>query len=330
MDLVLVTGAGASHNLGAEDSPLPLMPEWSDVLCSALHDAEPGLAARCNLATGLSSEEFEKALGELFRWEAMHDLNQRFANLTDNSGQFQQNDNQAAARLVTIRRVINNTLYEQFGKRVDEARATAAYVKLFDRFGVDTLVLATTNYDRSCEAALSKMAKRPDAGFRSEDSEHLEVLDVVNLVDRAKQESKTPCLHLHGAVGWYLRDGIVSDHKTGQDYNETLGSPVVLYPDPEKDPTSDAHVAALWEEFRVALKQTSHVLVLGHSLHDPVLTKEIRAANVERVGVAYYADDHADEQRARIADQLPEAIPIQMDFGPQMSADDEAVEAFKS
>lgn len=192
-------------------------------------------------------------------------------------------------------------------------------------------MLATTNYDRSCEAALSKLGKHPNAGFHTVDSETLERLEVSNLVKEARDNNQTACLHLHGAVGWYLSDGVVYDHKASDPFNETLGSPVVLYPDPEKDPTSDAHVEALWDEFRKALTATDHVLVLGHSLNDRVLVKELRAANVDHLAVSFYTDTDPGTQakeRARIEEQLPGAVQIGMDFGPEFGADPEALAAF--
>lgn len=332
MDLLLVTGAGASHNLGQPDNPLPLMPEWADALCTALDKAESQLADRCRLAPGMGSEEFEKALGELLRWEQMKYLNASFAAMTDQPTAFQEFDGQATQRLAVVRLVINQTLYAQFGQdRVDDTAATTAYGSLLERLRVGRLVLATTNYDRSCEAALSSLGKYPDAGFRPEDSESLPKLEVTNLVKSAREGERTACLHLHGAVGWYQKDGIVYDFKGSHDYNETLGAPVVLYPDPEKDPTSDAHVAALWDEFRVALSITDHVLVLGHSLHDPVLVEELRAAKPERLAVTHLAGaENEDGERARIEDVLPGAIPIPMEFGPQFDTESAGIDKFLS
>lgn len=331
MDLVLVTGAGASHDLGSGDDPLPLMSEWSDALYVALNEAESNLASRCRLTPGLDSESFESALGELLRWEAVKYLNSQFAELTDNPAQFRTNDQQASVRLSLARKVIDETLYAQFGQeRVDDAAARKAYGDLLGKLGVERLVLATTNYDRSCEAALSVLGKHPDAGFYPNDSESLPTLDVANLVAGAWEGERTACLHLHGAVGWYQKDGIVYDFKAAHPFNETLGAPVVLYPDPEKDPTSDAHVAALWEEFRIALGLATHVLVVGHSLHDPALVKELRAAKVERMAVTYFAGggDAEEAQRARIEQELPSAIPIAMEFGPVVKTQPGGIEAF--
>lgn len=335
MDLVLVTGAGASHNLGHADKPLPLMPEWADVLCTALDAADGELARRCRLTPGMDSEEFEEALGELLRWESMKHLNRRFAQMTDDPNGFQALDQHADRRLAIVRRVINETLYGQFGQqRVHDGAATQAYNGLFNRLGgVQRLVLATTNYDRSCEAALSNLERHPDSGFRAADSESLPRLDVSNLVASCWEKERTACLHLHGAVGWYQEDGVVVDYKGSQPFNETLGAPVLLYPDPEKDPTSDAHVAALWREFRTALSLTRHVLILGHSLHDLALIAELQAAPPDRLGVAYHARNDPEfevQERSRIEDLLPGAIPIGMDFGPEFKSASEGIEKFQS
>jgi SIR2-like domain len=335
MDLLLVTGAGASHNLGQPDNPLPLMPEWANALCTALNDAEPGLANRCRLSEGMDSEQFEEALGELLRWEQMKYLNGTFAEMTDNPGPFREFDGSATRRLAVVRLAINQTLYAQFGQaRVDDTRATEAYRKLLERFGgVERLVFATTNYDRSCEAALSSLGMHPDAGFRAADSESLPRLEVTNLVASAKEENRTACLHLHGAVGWYQEDGIVYDYKGSHDFNETLGAPVVLYPDPEKDPTSDAHVAALWDEFRLALSVTDHVLVLGHSLHDPALIKAIRDAKPSRVAVTFFASNEPENERAeveRIEQIFPGASVIGMEFGPELKSQSDGIDRFLS
>jgi hypothetical protein len=321
MDLLLVTGAGASHNLGQPDAPLPLMPEWANALCTALNAAEPNLAARCGLAEGMDSQQFERALGELLRWEQMKFLNAKFAAMTNAPDPFREFDAQASHRLTVVRQVINSTLFAEFGQsRVDDGRATRAYSLLLEALGVERLVLATTNYDRSCEAALSNLGRHPDAGFRPEDSESLPKLEVANLVTSAKKQKRTACLHLHGAVGWYQKEGIVYDFKGGPEYNETLGAPVVLYPDPDKDPTSDAHVAALWDEFGVALGEIDHVLVLGHSLNDPTLVQALRNAAPKHLAVTYLNSDDEDEAAERehlIELEFPDAITAPIEFGPE-------------
>jgi hypothetical protein len=331
MSLVLITGAGASCRLGEADDPLPLMPDWSDALCSALDEAEKGLARACHLTREMTGVQFEEFLGLLLRYQQVHPLEERFEGLGGPSaGSVLEPVRQARAhikgRLDLIIKVINRTLYEQFGQsRVDDDRAAAAYASLFEHFDASDLVVATTNYDRACEAALSRLGREPDTGFRSENSESVPTLQVTGLVESAMKSDATACLHLHGAVGWYQKDGTDYDFRSGHEYNETLGTPVVLYPDPLKDPTSDAHVASLWDEFRFALDYADYVLVLGHSLHDPALVNAIREANPGKLAVTYFADEEAK----RIKEELPSAIPMKMDFGPELDVDRAAVAAFR-
>lgn len=96
--------------------------------------------------------------------------------------------------------------------------------------------------------------------------------------------------------------------------NRSLGDPVVLYPDPEKDPTGHDLVSDLWAELRQALEWSDHVLVLGHSLHDPALIRILR----EFVGKTKIAVTYADE---RDHDYAASAISnkvttVQVIFGP--------------
>lgn len=147
----------------------------------------------------------------------------------------------------------------------------------------------------------------------------------------------TPVLHLHGAVGWYASDGTVRDHFADQPFHASLGTPVVLYPDPDKDPTSTAVVAELWTEFPAALAWADHVLVLGHSLHDPALIRalvEVARAkkatdSLFKVAVSYYGDDVDEASVNQITAALPFAIPMYVDFGPELEIDHAAVAGFR-
>jgi hypothetical protein len=148
---------------------------------------------------------------------------------------------------------------------------------------------------------------------------------------------KAPVIHLHGAVGWYRQeDGDVFEHHQDQAYNETLGVPLVLYPDPAKDPTSDAVVDALWREFDKALDGATHVLILGHSLHDPALVERLRHLNPAKTRLAvcahaseeYFAQTGSGkgvgrEKRARVQTLLPSATVIPCAFGPEPKLDPE-------
>jgi hypothetical protein len=328
MDLVLVTGAGASRRLGEPEDLLPLMQDWADALCTALDAVEPNLASACRLAPGMNGQQFEEALGLLLRWEQVRSLEERFAGLGGvNAGQQErpaiEYRQRTANRLGRIMGAVNETLYQQFGQeRVSDERAAEAYGSLLRFLDVSDLVVATTNYDRAGEAALQVLGREVNTGF-VRTGPRTPTLNVRGLME--SNGDAVPYLHLHGAVGWYERDGTVYDFYGDQPFNPTLGTPVVLYPDPDKDPTNDATVSDLWREFRIALGRADHVLVLGHSLHDPALVDAIRAAEPYKLAVTVFRD----EEVAWVAERLPAAIPMQMDFGPDLEVDTAAVAAFR-
>src|SRR4051794_40808375 len=119
MQLVVVTGAGASKDLGIDGEPLPLMGDWSDRLCSALDAREQFLASACGLEVGLSGPEFEEALGTLLRWRDMLPLNERFKFLggPNPKGEFggaQETRTAQASRLHTVIEVLHESLYDEF------------------------------------------------------------------------------------------------------------------------------------------------------------------------------------------------------------------------
>ena len=327
MALLLITGAGASRRLGVADD-LPLMPDWADALCSALDAVEHGLANVCGLSTGMTGEAFEQALGLLLRWQQVRHLEERFAGLGgDTLGQ--QAEPLILARramderLGRIKHVLNETLYEQFGQeRVSDEKAVQAYEALLGHFDARELMVATTNYDRAGEAALTGLGHNVDTGFRAAPG-RTPRLSVAGLVET---KGVVPYIHLHGAVGWYELNGDVRDHAADQPFNQTLGSPVVLYPDPEKDPTNDAVVSALWMEFHKALDLADHVLIMGHSLHDPALVNAIRLARPRKLAITMFG---AGEEAKWAKRQLPSAIMMEMDFGPELSIDMAALTAFR-
>jgi hypothetical protein len=317
MKLLLITGAGASRNLGL-DGPLPLMSDWADSLCSALNESEERLARACRLSTGMTGPEFEESLGLLLRWHQVRELEQRFAGL----GGYQPGEvseaaldirNHISVRMKLVMEAINRTLFEEFGQeRVDDERATAAYKLLMGMLDYPDLILATTNYDRSAEAGLSGLGIDTDTGFRARPG-RTPLLNPDGMV--LNRQRKTPVLHLHGAVGWYEADGKVAEHHADRAYNASFGSPVLLYPDPDKDPTSSAVVAKLWAEFDTALKDVDRVLVLGHSLHDPALLRALEGAALSKpVVVTYLTAQDRDEMQAR----FPRGAFVPMNFGPEI------------
>jgi len=264
----------------------------------------------------------------LIRWQEVRHLEERFEGLGgqpvgSRNGAVIKARGATERRLEDIMATVNATLFEQFGqKRIDIEAAATAYKTLLDRLAPDELVVATTNYDRSLEAGLVRAGRSCTTGFRGA-PEETPVLDPSGMVKAASID--VPVIHLHGAVGWYFEDGRVHDHRADKPFNSTLGTPVVLYPDPDKEPASTATVDALWREFAYAIDAAQTVFVLGHSLHDPPLVAALNdVAYWKPVAISYY--DASDREAVTAA--VPRAVPVQVDFGPQPTFDDHALEEF--
>jgi len=322
MELLLITGAGASRNLG-RDVPMPLMSDWSDALCHALDERESNLASACHLTPGMQGPEFEKNLGLLLRWQQIRHLEERFQDLGgpqagSHLGEVVKSRNRTGRRLEAVMETINITLYDQFGQRqVDDEKAMASYRALLRALGDPRVMLATTNYDRVGESALAGLGMDVDAGFRAQ-PERTPRLEPAGLIE--ERGEKTPVIHLHGAVGWYEQeDGSVGQYHADQRFNSSLGTPVVLYPDPDKDPTSDATVSELWTAFSAALEAAEAVMVVGHSLHDPALVRALRRLGKSKPLVITY---FAEEDKTRVERLVPGAWAVQMDFGPEMEIEE--------
>lgn len=321
MRLVLVTGAGASRNLGRE-GPLPLMDGWSDLLCDELDARAKGLAKAAGLRSGFSGPVFEAALGMLLRWRDVRHLEKRFDALrsppmSEGWQPLQEARNVEADRLELVVDAIHTSLYNVFGGRqIDPDAPKQAYAALLDRLpALDHMVCATTNYDPSLEMALVGLGREHSLGFVQPPGQS-PTLQPTGVVDwRQGHFGKTPVLHLHGAVGWYQEGGEVTQYYSDKAYNETLGTPVVLYPDPEKDPTRDAVVRLLWDEFTSALEGATHVLVLGHSLNDPALNEQISSGVPSSTRLGWCL--HDEEELASLVSAFPNATPIFCDFGSQ-------------
>ena len=331
--VLLITGAGASAKLG-QDEDLPMMPGLSRALYQALNAEQAGIASAILLEEEMSGPEFEKALGLLFRWRDSRSLNSRFSSLghpTPSGPQIRSSHQQKqwkfeAQHLESILRIVDETLLAVFGSdKIDPSKAKAAYGWLFDQLGglgKFQLMCATTNYDPSLEMALRMLGASPDLGFRGEEWETKTLS-----ADKIEPWVRPALLHLHGAVGWYREeDGSVVGHPKDRGLNESLGRPAVLYPDPDKDPAEGA-TRDLWQVLRGdTVGEATHVLVLGHSLHDPPLLRLIQDANARpgiRVGVVVRSDRRGRSNQFNVVDtalqrlveeQLPDATMIRGTF----------------
>ena len=316
--LVLVTGAGASRDLARDQKQMPLMHEWSGFLCGVLNELEDGLAAACGLQPGMSGPDFEEQLGKVLKWDEMISLGFEFVRF--GHSKFQRSGegyhgglDRNRERLDKVREAVNRTLYDLFDQRhIDESKAATAYGRLLAELGSPgQLVVATTNYDRSAESALRRLDFRVATGFDLA-AEAVPPLDPSALSDC--DASTVPVIHLHGAVGWYRREGTVYDHRGGQPYNPSLGTPVVLYPDPDKDPTDDPAVSGLWAQFEDAVNDSKAICVIGHSLHDDGLVKVLNAATEAGKSVAIGCHQKDDQRHAK--ERVPGAVPVHLTFGP--------------
>lgn len=297
---------------------MPLMRDWAGTLCEALDAEEPGLAQACGLDPEFDGPQFEEALGDLLIWNRMRPLEEKFEPLALNNFNGQPREKLRMARkntsdrLVKIRSAVNGTLYRQFSHvAVDDARAVAAYGSLLKQLRKPDVAIATTNYDRSAESALLKLGYSVVNGFVG-DPPGRKIFEPASLAEM--RGKGVTLLHLHGAVGWYERNGEVVLDNADEDHDDSRGSPVVLYPERGKNPSENVIVAELWRELEFAVENARRVLVIGHSLHDQPLV-DVLSGQRRRQMLAVSCFDAGDQKRVK--ELLPEAVPFKLDFGPE-------------
>lgn len=269
------------------------MPDWASRLVETLG----GRAQQIGLRADMPGEEFEAALGEFLAFEASLPRVGSFLHM-DSPPQNPTGVNMAvlnwfntsSAVVAEIRRGIWANLFESFGlDRIDHAHAETAYRALHDLIraadggGPESHIAhATTNYDPAIEVAVVKderlalvdgFAPRPGAGTAVY-SPNLFTSQWIN------STAHVPVVHIHGAVGWYLRsDGSIMRRPSDEPYDERQ-TPALLLPDDQKDPTALTSPArATWSAFNELLQEATHVLVVGHSLHDRHILDALRSAS---------------------------------------------------
>ena len=223
---------------------------------------------------------------------------------------------------------IEESLYAEFSAdRIDESKARDAYDKLSDALGVEAwrVVFVTTNYDPSIEIGLAAIGRQFATGFAAPGVDQPEQLEPQNMTTRALSEARTPILHLHGAVGWYVRNyvtgsGLVqrivklpSDGRPTRDPDYT---PALLLPDPKKEPIGDPLLQPVWREFEQnILRGAKYILVVGHGLNDSALTRAIEVTAIKGhsvpVGVGTVEPDRVGSKVAKV---LPGAEVFLMEF----------------
>lgn len=328
IELVLVTGAGASREFGVNQTRLPLMEDWAHALVGALNN-HPGYRQVTGLEAGMDGQEFEDRLGVFLRrvqaFRLMEPLLGGLAGVPStqtqpvSDGVWSDWHRDRDFQLSQVTQVIHKSLYELFGEpSIDIGAVQQGYVALLTSLNIglgSRWAIATTNYDTIAEEAVEAVGGMPDTG-----SVQLARHGTQRIV-RVEQLSEglprfVPVLHLHGRVGWIRQtDGEVVV-VPAQSYDASFGAPVVMLPDLEKDYDTDSTVSALWREFELLLSRAQRVLVLGHSLHDRALVSALRGSGA-RLAVTYLPEDPGNAEQIRIAEHLPSATTIPYRFGPQ-------------
>ena len=285
--LVIVAGAGASRKLGKEED-MPLMTDWARLLVSDLEQAVPGAAAAIGLRQDMDGEQFEEALGTFLRWQQVFHLTERFQRLGgpqpgQGTGEVEAWVGRSSQRSAAIKEVLNESMFTHFGGgMLDADKAKRVYRALDGVIGERSVqkICATTNYDLALEKGFSAIGYRVEDGIGQAQNWAPWTFDASHLGNWEEIGSESVnVLHLHGTVGWYRREDRVMRMPDMEKYNPTLGDPVFLPPDPDKDPLNEAIVQGLWSAFESALEGATHVLVVGHSLHDRTLVAALNRAS---------------------------------------------------
>jgi hypothetical protein len=328
LDLVLVTGAGASCAFGANRTPLPLMADFSQAIVNRLKST-PGYLEATTLEEGLPGDEFERRLGQFLRARLAFEqigsvvpatssfLTSATPHLTTTQAITQWHET-SLFHLRQIVEDIRRVTYDSFNLgRVWVPGAANAYGSLFGALGLQPgsrVALATTNYDEVAEYALASCRWRPDSGEPTHFTDADPPVSVDRLLDGVP--GRLPVLHLHGRLGWYQRaDTEAVYFSQTRSHDPNYGVPQLILPDPDKS-YGGGIFASLWAQFEEALRVAKRVLVLGHSLNDTALLETLRR-NVqltERIGVTVLPESPDSEFVNRFTRMLPKATPVPMKF----------------
>ncbi len=321
--VLLITGAGASTALGA-GKRVPLMAEFSDALVAALNDVDQRLAPDAKLAVGLDGEIFERRLGDYLRAVDMLPLLSRYPDIglnpvvTDKPSRTQLHNyvsnwfGVARNRSDAFGRVLNSVLYREFGdKRRNAELARSVYGELLKLIGWGqanvSLTVATTNYDLFCEVTLKDLGVGVDDGVVETSHRTFELApwEIVPF-----SPGRVSVLHLHGAVGWYRTDSsVVEVDPGGRDFDDRR-QPALLYPDIEKNPWDESGWGAnvIWEKFEKAASEATHIVFLGHSLHDEPILRVVRGALENGPTVLIGVYEHASSEETEEVKRKSESI----------------------
>jgi hypothetical protein len=329
IELVLVTGAGASREFGVNYTPLPLMDDWARALVTALN-GYPGYRQVTGLEAGMDGHEFEARLGDFLRrvqaFRLMEPLLEGLARMPSQQnpliadGAWSSWHSDRNFQLGEVTKVIHKSLYDLFGEpSIDTGAVQQGYSTLLTSLGIgpgSRWAIATTNYDTIAEEAVEAVGGMPDTGsvqLSRHGTQH--ILRVEQLSEGLPRF--VPILHLHGRVGWIRQTNGEVVVVPAQSYDSSYGAPVVMLPDLEKDYNTDPTVSTLWREFDLLLSRARRVLVLGHSLHDSALVSALHGSGARLAVTILPEDDPGKPEHMRISRLLPNATVIPYRFGPE-------------
>jgi hypothetical protein len=130
---------------------------------------------------------------------------------------------------------------------------------------------------------------------------------------------RTPVLHLHGSVGWFHEiNGKAYGLDSVTTYDSSLGLPILLLPDLNKDYGSIPLMIDMWEEFHTVLRRAQSVLVLGHSLNDAELRFALRDDVIDGRRIAIAQRTPNSEGELRSADEEKLALDLGLQHSPSI------------
>jgi hypothetical protein len=301
LNVLVITGAGASANLGVDDTALPMMGGWADDLIPRLGYA----AGQLGLAPNTDGPTFEQIIGRFLNSSRslpavealgfMGEMTNLLGNTPGSSGgNFLAWQSTARTNIESLNQQLWESLWRNFGRRrVDGKKAGAAYGALHDLIresrGEDGspcyIAHVTTNFDPAIEMAIGVStypSTEPLDGFAASTG-YGRPRWAPNLLTtgRANSDGRIPVVHIHGAVGWYFDpddENVIQRRPSDDDFDPRL-SPALLLPDDTKRPDLfPVPLIQVWEQFQILLREATHVFVMGHSLHDTYLVNAIKDA----------------------------------------------------
>ena len=271
-------------------------------------------------------EQFEERIGRFLAWQRSLPIAEALIDLgTPVSGgpvpgqvQTWFRDAKSIAEQVTIE--LHGSLFALFGKsRLSDYACRDAYRALLSQLDVSTgtpVGYATTNYDVAGEVAMGMCGRHVDWGEPPGFNVAQAPVRVRGLAS-VMSPFRVPILHLHGRVGWYLSDGDLLSVSPDSPYQPGIGQPGLLLPDPDKDYAELPALADMWDELAALIEKVSHVIVIGHSLHDARLVAYLREAR--NLAVTIYQGQADTDALDHVLSLLPSAHVVRMAFGPQLS-----------